>query len=118
MTEGTREHFYGFKLGVEVFVNPSATHVVVSTIGLGYLLSLIGTILQRATAQRILWILSLMLCVLGLASVANEVIRYCVGYTRYTFQFMVSVPAAVLILDWAMLLRRAAPSRTDETTAA
>jgi hypothetical protein len=81
------------------FYNPSASYFVVSSITLGYLVSVIGTLLQRGKPNRALCLSSLVLAGVGLLSFANEFIRY---HASYGLELIVSLPALVLVIDWAM----------------
>jgi hypothetical protein len=59
----------------------------------------IGTLLQRGKPNWALCLSSLVLAGLGLLSFGNEFIRY---FANYGLEFIVSLPAIVLVIDWAM----------------
>ena len=63
-----------FSAEAKFWFNPSANHFVISSIALGYLVSVIGTVLQRGKPNRTVCLFSLVLAVPGLLSVGNEFI--------------------------------------------
>jgi hypothetical protein len=90
--------FYTFVvLGFEVSVAPEAAKL--STMIFGYLFALIGTLIQRETVHRKLYIASMVMCILGITSYSLEAIRFFAGYH---FRIVVSLPIVLVIIDWVL----------------
>jgi len=91
--------------------SPRKRHVFISSLIVGYLLSLTGTLLDKKTPRKILWTSSCVLSSLGVASYANEILRYL--SSGYDVQFIASAGIVLVIIDWSMLVRQRTKPATE-----
>jgi len=89
-----------FSLNFIIRFGPSVEGVILSTAFLGYLLSFVGTLQQRAGVGKGLWITSMALSLLGIITYINEFVR---AISAYDFAFVFHIPLVLVILDWKML---------------
>ncbi len=77
----------------------NAEEIVISSIFVGYPISLLGTTLywKHLKPRPRRW--SVGLAVLGVFASGNEVLRYLLGYD---FQVLIQFPTVLVIIDWAM----------------
>jgi len=97
---------YRLSLGLEseftIKPNPiaGAPQVALSTAIVGYALSLVGTLLQKGTAEKSLWTLSLVFSGLGILTYGNELVRNLVGYD---LRMIIGTGIVLVVIDWMML---------------
>jgi hypothetical protein len=88
--------------------------VFISSLLVGYFLSLVGTLAVQKDRPKALWAISLILSALGFVCYGNEMVRYFVAGHDVSILFNSGI--VLLIIDWAMLARlrkTAAPDESD-----
>ena len=100
--------FFPSKFWLAFSMAPSQS--IIGTTFLGYLFSFTTTLKQPSTRFRLMRPISLALAGLGLASEANELLRF---FLNYNFRFIVHLPLLLVVVDWAsFFLRRNVNSPT------
>ena len=97
-TEMSGYHYQWFEFSID----PDSHRVVVSTLLIGYAMSLAGTLLQRRGVPRILWSICLVAAALGAFSYANELVRLWLGYERYQFEVIIHTGILLVMADWLL----------------
>jgi hypothetical protein len=97
----------------EFSIAADTKRVVLSSAAIGYMVSLIGTLLQGGKKHRAWWVASLVLSLLGLVSFLNEGRRFMEGTAGLeSFQFLVSLPPLLIAVDWVMFALMMMPDAT------
>jgi len=91
-------------------INSGSDQIVISSAVVGYLISLIGTLVWWRNTELKLRLWPLGLTVLGLIVCLNEIGRYFFGYQ---FQILIHLPIAVVIINWVLLFRDKKPVVVD-----